>query len=127
MIIGKTVTIDELLDDLGYAAVFVGTGAGTPKFMNIPGENLKGVYSANEYLTRVNLMRAYVVPDYDTPVKRPTRARCRRRRHSDGLGRVSIRLGAAETHVVYRRTQAEMSARAEDYKRAVEEAPSSTG
>ncbi len=122
VIIGKTVTIDELLGALGYAAVFVGTGAGSPKFMNIPGENLKGVYSANEYLTRVNLMRAYSFPDYDTPVKRPTRAAV------IGAGdtamdaaRVSIRLGAEEAHIVYRRTQAEMGARAEDYRRAAEE------
>ena len=122
MIIGKTVTIDELLGELGYAAVFVGTGAGSPKFMNIPGENLKGVYSANEYLTRVNLMRAYSFPDYDTPVQRPTRAAV------IGAGdtamdaaRVSIRLGAEEAHIVYRRTQAEMGARAEDYRRAGEE------
>jgi glutamate synthase (NADPH/NADH) small chain len=122
VIIGKTVTIDELLGELGYAAVFVGTGAGSPKFMNIPGENLKGVYSANEYLTRVNLMRAYSFPDYDTPVKHPTRAAV------IGAGdtamdaaRVSIRLGAEEAHIVYRRTQAEMGARAEDYKRAGEE------
>ena len=68
-------TIDELLDELGYSAVFVGTGAGSPKFMGIPGENLKGVYSANEYLTRVNLMRAYSFPDYDTPVQAADAAR----------------------------------------------------
>jgi glutamate synthase (NADPH/NADH) small chain len=122
VVVGKTVTIDELLGELGYAAVFVGTGAGSPKFMGIPGENLRGVYSANEYLTRVNLMRAYDFPAYDTPVKRPTRAAV------IGAGdtamdaaRVSIRLGAAETHVVYRRTEAEMGARREDFARAVEE------
>jgi len=122
VVVGKTVTVDELLGELGYSAVFVGTGAGSPKFMSIPGENLKGVYSANEYLTRVNLMRAYSFPDYDTPVKRPARAAV------IGAGdtamdaaRVSIRLGAQETHVVYRRTQAEMGARAEDYRRCAEE------
>ncbi len=122
VVVGKTLTVDELLGELGYGAVFVGTGAGSPKFMGIPGENLKGVYSANEYLTRVNLMRAYDFPGYDTPVKRPTRAAV------IGAGdtamdaaRVSIRLGAEETHVVYRRTQAEMGARAEDYGRAAEE------
>ena len=122
VVVGKTLTIDELLGELGYSAVFVGTGAGSPKFMGIPGENLDGVYSANEYLTRVNLMRAYSFPDYDTPVKRPTRAAV------IGAGdtamdaaRVSIRLGAEETHVVYRRTRAEMGARAEDFQRAVEE------
>jgi len=68
-VIGRVQTIDELLSD-GYDAVFVGTGAGLPVFMNIPGENLVGVYSANEYLTRVNLMRAYRFPEYDTPVLR---------------------------------------------------------
>jgi len=122
VIVGKTVTVDELLGELGYGAVFVGTGAGSPKFMGVPGENLKGVYSANEYLTRVNLMRAYDFPGYDTPVKRPTRAAV------IGAGdtamdaaRVSIRLGAEETHVVYRRTQAEMGARAEDHRRCAEE------
>ena len=95
VVVGKTVTVDELLGELGYGAVFVGTGAGSPKFMGIPGENLKGVYSANEYLTRVNLMRAYDFPGYDTPVKRPARAAV------IGAGdtamdaaRVSIRLGA---------------------------------
>jgi glutamate synthase (NADPH/NADH) small chain len=122
VVVGKTVTIDELLGDLGYSAVFVGTGAGSPKFMNIPGENLKGVYSANEYLTRVNLMRAYSFPEYDTPVKRPTRAVV------IGAGdtamdavRVSIRLGAEEARIVYRRSEHEMGARAEDYRRAAEE------
>jgi glutamate synthase (NADPH/NADH) small chain len=122
VVVGKTVTIDELFGELGYNAVFVGTGAGSPKFMGIPGENLKGVYSANEYLTRVNLMRAYDFPGYDTPVKRPTRAAV------IGAGdtamdavRVSIRLGAEEAHIVYRRTQAEMGARAEDFQRAGEE------
>jgi len=122
VVVGKTVTIDELLGELGYGAVFVGTGAGSPKFMGIPGENLECVYSANEYLTRVNLMRAYDFPAYDTPVKRPTRAAV------IGAGdtamdavRVSIRLGAEEGHIVYRRSEAEMGARAEDYRRAGEE------
>jgi glutamate synthase (NADPH/NADH) small chain len=122
VVVGTTVTIDELLGELGYAAVFVGTGAGSPKFMGVPGENLKGVYSANEYLTRVNLMRAYDFPGYDTPVKRPTRAAV------IGAGdtamdaaRVSIRLGAEETHVVYRRSRTEMGARHEDFVRCSEE------
>jgi glutamate synthase (NADPH) small chain len=122
VVVGKTLTIDELVGDLGYSAVFIGTGAGSPKFMNIPGENLKGVYSANEYLTRVNLMRAYSFPEYDTPVKRPTRAVV------IGAGdtamdavRVSIRLGAEEARIVYRRSEREMGSRAEDYRRAAEE------
>ena len=121
-VVGKTVTVDELLGELGYSAVFLGTGAGSPRFMGIPGENLKGVYSANEYLTRVNLMRAYSFPEYDTPVKRPTRAVV------IGAGdtamdavRVSIRLGAEEARIVYRRSENEMGARAEDYRRAAEE------
>jgi glutamate synthase (NADPH/NADH) small chain len=67
-VVGKTITVDELLNS-GYHAVFLGTGAGLPMFLNIPGENLKGIYSANEFLTRVNLMRAYEFPEYDTPVK----------------------------------------------------------
>jgi glutamate synthase (NADPH/NADH) small chain len=122
VVVGKTLTVDELLGELGYSAVFIGTGAGSPKFMGIPGENLKGVYSANEYLTRVNLMRAYSFPEYDTPVKRPTRAVV------IGAGdtamdavRVSIRLGAEEARIVYRRSENEMGARAEDYRRAAEE------
>jgi glutamate synthase (NADPH) small chain len=122
VIIGKTVTIDQLFEEMGYAAVFVGTGAGSPKFMGIPGENLRGVYSANEFLTRLNLMRAYSFPDYDTPVRRPRRAAI------VGAGdtamdavRASIRLGAEEAHIVYRRSEAEMGARAEDYMRAAEE------
>jgi len=122
VLVGRTVTIDELLDELGYSAVFVGTGAGAPKFLGVPGENLIGVYSANEYLTRVNLMRAYSFPAYDTPVARPTHAVV------VGAGdtamdavRVSIRLGAEEAHIVYRRSEDEMGARAEDYRRAVEE------
>lgn len=122
VIVGKTVTIDELLGELGYSAVFVGTGAGSPRFLGIPGESLKGVYSANEYLTRVNLMQAYDFPHHDTPVRRPTRAAV------IGAGdtamdavRVSIRLGAEEAHIVYRRSEAEMGARAEDYHRAAEE------
>ena len=122
VIIGKTVTIDQLIDEWGYSAVFVGTGAGSPIFMNIPGENLKGIYSANEFLTRVNLMRAYSFPEYDTPVQRPKQAAV------IGAGdtamdavRCSIRLGADEAHIVYRRSEQEKGARAEDYERARDE------
>jgi glutamate synthase (NADPH) small chain len=122
VIIGKTVTIDQLTTEHGYTAVFVGTGAGSPIFMNIPGENLKGIYSANEFLTRVNLMHAYSFPDYDTPVQRP--------RHATVIGagdtamdavRCSIRLGAEQAHIVYRRSEQEKGARAEDYERARDE------
>ena len=122
VIIGKTVTIDQLIDELGYSAVFIGTGAGSPIFMNIPGENLKGVYSANEFLTRVNLMRAFSFPEYDTPLRRPRRAAV------IGAGdtamdavRCAIRIGAQEGHIVYRRSEVEKGARAEDYERARDE------
>jgi glutamate synthase (NADPH/NADH) small chain len=122
VIIGKTITIDQLMDDLGYDAVFVGTGAGSPIFMNIPGENLKGIYSANEFLTRVNLMKAFSFPEYDTPIRKPRRAAV------IGAGdtamdavRCAIRLGAEEGHIVYRRSAKEKGARAEDYERARDE------
>lgn len=122
VIIGKTITIDQLMDDLGYDAVFVGTGAGSPIFMNVPGENLKGIYSANEFLTRVNLMKAFSFPEYDTPIRKPRRAAV------IGAGdtamdavRCSIRLGAEEGHIVYRRSAKEKGARAEDYERARDE------
>ena len=122
VIIGKTLTIDQLIDELGYSAVFVGTGAGCPVFLNIPGENLKGVYSANEFLTRVNLMHAYSFPAYDTPVRRPRKAAVIGAGDTamDGV-RASIRLGAEEAHIVYRRSEQEKGARDEDYRRAVEE------
>ena len=122
VIVGKTLTVDQLLSDLGYSAIFVGTGAGFPVFLDVPGENLKGVYSANEFLTRVNLMHAWAFPEYDTPVRRPVRAAV------VGAGdtamdavRCSIRLGAREAHIVYRRSEAEKGARDEDYRRAIEE------
>ena len=120
MIIGKTLTIDELFDD-GYKAVFIGSGAGLPRFMNIPGENLKGVYSANEFLTRVNLMKAYK-PDSDTPVKESKKVAV------VGGGNVAMdaarcakRLGAEEVYIVYRRGEAELPARAEEIEHAKEE------
>jgi glutamate synthase (NADPH/NADH) small chain len=122
VVIGKTVTIDQLFEDLGFDAVFIGTGAGTPKFMNIPGENLQGVYSANEFLTRVNLMHANDFPNHDTPVHRGSRVAV------VGAGdtamdavRTAIRLGAAEAHIVYRRSESEMTARDEEYHHALEE------
>jgi len=122
VIIGKTVTIDQLLEEEGYDAVFIGTGAGCPLFLNIPGENLKGVYSANEFLTRVNLMHAYSFPAYDTPVRRPRKAAVIGAGDTamDGV-RAAIRLGAEEAHIVYRRSEQEKGARDEDYRRAAEE------
>lgn len=119
-IVGKTRTVDELFAD-GYEAVFIGTGAGLPKFMNIPGENLNGVYSANEFLTRVNLMKAYKFPEYKTPV------RVGKRVVVVGGGnvamdaaRTALRLGA-ESYIVYRRAEEQMPARLEEIHHAKEE------
>jgi glutamate synthase (NADPH/NADH) small chain len=121
MVIGRVFTLDELFHE-GFRAIFIGTGAGLPMFMHIPGENLNGVYSANEFLTRVNLMRAYLFPEWDTPVK------IGRRVGVLGAGnvamdsaRVSIRLGADEVYIIYRRSEAEMPARDEEIQRAKEE------
>ena len=120
-IIGKTATIDELLED-GYEAVFLGTGAGLPSFLNIPGENLIGVYSANEFLTRVNLMGSSRFPENDTPIRVPKRVGV------IGGGNVamdsvrsSLRLGAEEAYIIYRRSEKEMPARHEEYEHAKEE------
>jgi len=120
-VVGKLVTIDELLNN-GYLAVFLGTGAGLPMFLNIPGENLNGIYSANEFLTRVNLMKAYRFPEYDTPVK------VGRRVAVVGGGNVAmdsarcaLRLGAEEVYIVYRRSEVEMPARREEVENAKEE------
>ncbi len=119
-VVGRTITVDELMGEYGYEAVFIGSGAGLPKFMNIPGESLKGVYSANEFLTRVNLMRA-AVPGSDTPVQRAMHVAV------VGGGNVAMdaarcarRLGA-EVTVVYRRTREELPARAEEVEHAMEE------
>ena len=121
-VIGKTVSVDELMsDEFGFEAVFIGSGAGLPSFMNIPGENLKGVYSANEFLTRINLMKAYR-EGADTPIK-----------HSKavavvGGGNVAMdaarcakRLGAEHVYIVYRRSEAELPARREEVEHAKEE------
>ncbi len=120
VVIGKTIEIDELFEK-GYEAVFIGSGAGLPRFMNIPGENLKGVYSANEFLTRVNLMKAYK-PDSDTPVKNSRSVAV------VGGGNVAMdaarcakRLGAENVYIVYRRGEEEMPARNEEIEHAKEE------
>jgi glutamate synthase (NADPH/NADH) small chain len=122
VIIGKTLTLDQLFDKHGYAAVFIGTGAGLPQFLGIPGENLNGVMSANEFLTRINLMRAYEFPEADTPV------RVGKRVAVIGAGntamdavRTSLRMGAEEALIVYRRSEKEMGARVEEYHHAIEE------
>jgi glutamate synthase (NADPH/NADH) small chain len=119
-VVGRTATLEELLQE--FDAVFLGTGAGLPWFLNIPGENLNGVYSANEYLTRVNLMKAYLFPEYDTPVARG------RRVVTIGGGnvamdaaRTALRMGAEESIIVYRRSREEMPARLEEIHHAEEE------
>lgn len=119
MVIGKVLSIEELQKE--YDAIFIGTGAGLPTFMNIPGEELMGVYSANEYLTRINLMKAYR-EDYDTPIKRTKRAAV------VGGGNVAMdavrcakRLGADHAYIIYRRSEKEMPARQEEIHHAREE------
>ena len=120
-IVGKTVTLDELRDE-GFRAFFVGTGAGLPMFMRIPGENLCGVYSANEFLTRVNLMKAYLFPEYDTPVKVGKRvAVVGGGNVAMDSARTALRLGAEESIIVYRRSEKEMPARREEAEHAKEE------
>jgi glutamate synthase (NADPH/NADH) small chain len=120
-VMGKLATVDELLSN-EYNAVFLGTGAGLPMFLDIPGENLNGVYSANEFLTRVNLMKAYLFPDYDTPIK------VGRKVAVIGGGNVAmdsarcaLRLGAEEVYIVYRRSRTELPARKEEVENAEEE------
>ncbi|MBE5786288.1 MAG: NADPH-dependent glutamate synthase [Clostridiales bacterium] len=120
VVIGKTITVDELMDEYGFEAVFIGSGAGLPKFMNIPGENLKGVYSANEFLTRINLMKAYQKKSH-TPIQHGQRVAV------VGGGNVAMdaarcarRLGA-EVYIIYRRTEAELPARKEEVEHAMEE------
>jgi glutamate synthase (NADPH/NADH) small chain len=120
-VIGRVETIDELLSN-GYDAAFVGTGAGLPVFMNIPGENLVGVYSANEYLTRVNLMKAYQFPDYDTPVIRGRRvAVIGGGNTAMDSARTALRLCPEEVTIIYRRSRQEMPARVEEVHHGEEE------
>ncbi len=120
-VMGKLATVDELLST-GYDAVFLGTGAGLPMFMDIPGENLNGVYSANEYLTRVNLMKAYLFPEYDTPIKIGKRvAVIGGGNVAMDSARCALRLGADKVYIVYRRSRAEMPARHEEAENAEEE------
>lgn len=120
MVVGRTITVDELFAD-GFEAVFIGSGAGLPRFMNIPGENLKGVYSANEFLTRVNLMKAYQEGS-STPIEKAKKVAV------VGGGNVAMdaarcakRLGADDVYIVYRRSEAEMPARLEEVEHAKEE------
>jgi len=121
VLIGQTLTIQELFDQ-GFDTIFIGTGAGLPYFLNIPGENLNGVYSANEFLTRVNLMKAYRFPEYDTPVRVGERvAVVGAGNVAMDAARTSLRLGAKEVYIVYRRSAEEMPARHEEIENAAEE------
>ena len=124
VVVGKTVTIDELFHEEGYSAVFIATGAGLPVFLNVPGEHLNGVYSANEFLTRINLMHAYKFPAYDEPMVDL------RGKHVAVVGggntaldtiRSARRLGAEKAYVIYRRSETEMPARIEEVKHAKQE------
>ncbi len=120
-IVGKSSTIDGLLEN-GYDAVFIGTGAGLPYFMKIPGENLNGVYSANEFLTRVNLMKAYLFPEYNTPIHYGRNiAVVGGGNVAMDSARTSLRLGAENVYLIYRRSREEMPARAEEVENAFEE------
>ncbi len=120
VIIGKSTTIDELMDEEGFEAVFIGSGAGLPMFMGIPGENANGVFSANEYLTRNNLMKAFR-EDYDTPIARGKKvAVVGGGNVAMDAARTALRLGA-EVHIVYRRSEAELPARVEEVHHAKEE------
>ena len=121
VVVGKTITIDELFEQ-GYDAIFIGVGAGLPRFLNIPGENLVGIYSANEYLTRANLMKAYLFPEYDTPIAKGKNVVV------IGAGnvamdsaRTAMRLGADSVKIVYRRSREEMPARLAEIHHAEEE------
>lgn len=122
VVIGKTLTVDELFDEMNFDAVYIGSGAGLPHFMGIEGESLNGVYSANEFLTRINLMKGYKFPEYDTPVYVGKNVAVL------GGGNVAMdaarcakRLGAEEVYIVYRRGEAELPARAEEIEHAKEE------
>ncbi len=122
VVVGQTITVDDLFDE-GYDAVFLGTGAGLPKFMRIPGENLNGVYSANEFLTRINLMKAYLFPEYDTPVRPGKRVVTVGGGNTAMDGARSARRfpGVEESYLVYRRSRHEMPAREEEIEHAEEE------
>jgi len=124
VVVGRTVTIDELLNEEGYDALFIGTGAGAPQFMGIPGEHLNGVYSANEFLTRINLMHAYEFPKYDEPMVdfrgKDVAVIGGGNTALDAI-RSALRLGARKAYVLYRRSETEMPARIEEVKHAKQE------
>ena len=121
-VIGNLYTAEELLNDKGYDAMYIGIGAGLPMFLGIPGENLNGIYSANEFLTRANLMKAYLFPEYDTPIKKARNVAV----FGGGnvamdSARVALRLGAENVYLIYRRSEAEMPARKAEVHHAHEE------
>lgn len=119
---GRLFTVDELLTDEGFAAVFIGTGAGLPRFQGIPGESLNGVYSANEFLTRCNLMKAYKFPEYATPIKvGKSVAVIGGGNVAMDAARTALRLGAEKVAIVYRRSEAELPARSEEVEHTKEE------
>jgi glutamate synthase (NADPH/NADH) small chain len=124
VVVGRTVTIDELMQEEGYDAIFVATGAGLPQFMDIPGEHLNGVYSANEFLTRINLMHSYEFPRYDEPMLdlygKEVAVIGGGNTALDAI-RSAVRLGARKAYVLYRRSEAEMPARIEEVKHAKQE------
>ena len=121
MVIGRVLSVQELMEQEGYEAVFIGSGAGLPKFMNIPGENLKGVYSANEFLTRVNLMKAYE-PDANTPIQHAKNVTVVGGGNvAMDAARCALRLGAETVTIVYRRSLEELPARKEEVEHAMEE------
>lgn len=121
-VIGAIDTVDELLEQYGYDAIFIGTGAGLPHFMGIQGENLNGVYSANEFLTRTNLMKAYKFPEYDTPIKVGKRVAVLGGGNvAMDCARTALRLGAETVYIIYRRSMNELPARIEEVHHAQEE------
>ncbi len=121
-VVGKFATVDELIKEGGYDAAFIGTGAGLPYFMNIPGENACGVYTANEFLTRTNLMKAYLFPKYDTPIRVGKKVAVLGGGNvAMDAARTALRLGAEESWIVYRRSKNELPARHEEVEHAEEE------
>lgn len=121
-VVGKFSTVDELMEEEGFDAVYIGTGAGLPYFMNIPGENACGVYSANEFLTRTNLMKAYQFPNWDTPIKVGQKVAVLGGGNvAMDAARTALRLGAEESWIVYRRSEKELPARHEEVEHAIEE------
>ncbi|MCL6636228.1 MAG: FAD-dependent oxidoreductase, partial [Peptococcaceae bacterium] len=121
-VVGKFATVDELMEEGGYDAVYIGTGAGLPYFMRIPGENACGVYSANEFLTRTNLMKAYLFPEFDTPIRVGKKVAVLGGGNvAMDAARTALRLGAEESWIVYRRSKNELPARHEEVEHAEEE------